>query len=86
MNCPLKFSHTFLPSFYPLHRSVGTSAHVSLCDTVSNNRHRFFRSYIWEPILAYGSGKQGDKELAMELIRQLEVVTIRDPSLVDRLQ
>jgi len=66
--------------------------------TASSNLRRFFRPYVWERIavcagcpagesvLAYGLGKQGDKEFAMELIKQLEIVTIRDPSLADQVR
>ena len=59
---------------------------------------RFFRPYIWrrlevtsgmrigETILHPQSGKEGDVAYATELVRQLEIVTIRDPSLAEYVQ
>ena len=59
---------------------------------------RFFRPYVWRRLevtsgmcirqttLHRGSGKEGDVAYATELVRQLEVVTIRDPSLAEYVQ
>jgi len=59
----------------------------------SSNLRRFFRPYIWQRIevcagmpvgkttLNKGNGKEEKKAFALELLRQLEIVTIRDPTL-----
>ena len=59
---------------------------------------QFFRPYLWrrlevttgmrigETILSLQSGKKGEAAYATELVRQLEIVTIRDPSLAEYVQ
>jgi len=59
---------------------------------------QFFRPYVWrrlqvtsgmrigETILCPQSGKEGDVAYATELVRQLEIVNIRDPSLAEHVQ
>ncbi len=59
---------------------------------------RFFRPYVWrrlevtsgmrigKTILGPRGRKKGEAAYATELVRQLEIVTIRDPSLADHVQ
>jgi len=60
---------------------------------LSSNLRRFFRPYIWQRIevcagmpvgkttLNQANGKEEKKAFALELLRQLEIVTIRNPTL-----
>ncbi|KAJ3501529.1 hypothetical protein NLJ89_g9298 [Agrocybe chaxingu] len=68
----------------------------ALCQVCSNLR-RFFRPYVWQRIevrpgmLVNGeelndSTKRGRREYNLELLRQLEIVTIRDPALAEYVQ
>ncbi|CAA7267730.1 unnamed protein product [Cyclocybe aegerita] len=68
----------------------------ALCQICSNLR-RFFRPYVWQRIevrpgmLVNGkelddSTKRGRREYNLELLRQLEIVTIRDPALAEYVQ
>ena len=59
---------------------------------------QFFRPYVWrrlevtsgmpigETTLYPGGGKEGNVAYATELVRQLEIVTIREPSLAEYVQ
>jgi len=67
---------------------------LALSETCSPLR-RLFRPFVWERIevfsgmltkqgtLAPQKGKEGDEQFALELLRQLETVTIRDPTLAE---
>ncbi|KAF8816692.1 hypothetical protein BYT27DRAFT_7181547 [Phlegmacium glaucopus] len=47
----------------------------------STNLRRFFLCYLWERIEVCGSRRVKRRALALELVRQLEIVTIRNPTL-----
>ncbi|CAA7267739.1 unnamed protein product [Cyclocybe aegerita] len=69
---------------------------LALSGTCSNLR-RFFRPYAWQRIevcrdmtvngcILRGGGVSENKEINLELVRPLEIVTIRDPSLAEFVQ